>query len=192
MRRWLSLVAGSGAGERVDYIAADQVEECWQLLRQSMRSVSFEYLAHLPGYSAWLRDHDWAGAYRRHRRNLQLIGLSDAGRRWVLKNPSHERFTAERARHDPARFYDVGYEEFTADPFGAVEAAYGYFGLPLSGAAADAMRSLTGARPGQGHRYTLADFGLTGAKVDERFAAIPGYEPSKRQVKRHRAAIMRT
>ena len=73
----------------VHYIAADQVEECWQLLRQSMRSVSFECLAHLPGYSAWLRDQDWAGAYRRHRRNLQLIGLNDAGRRWVLKNPSH-------------------------------------------------------------------------------------------------------
>ena len=31
----------------VHYIAADQVEECWQLLRQSMRSVSFECLAHL-------------------------------------------------------------------------------------------------------------------------------------------------
>ncbi len=229
----------------VHYIAADQVEECWQLLRQSMRSVSFECLAHLPGYSAWLRDQDWAVAYRRHRRNLQLIGLNDAGRRWVLKNPSHlfaldallqaypdalviqthrdprtaiasvcslaaqacegwsetfggsvigrdqlalwasglERFTAERARHDPARFYDVGYEEFTADPFGTVEAAYGYFGLPLSGAAADAMRSLIvadAARRGRGHRYTLADFGLTGAEVDERFAAIGGYEPSKR------------
>ena len=73
----------------VHYVAADQVEECWQLLRQSMRSVSFECLAHLPGYSAWLRDQDWADAYRRHRRNLQLIGLNDAGRRWVLKNPSH-------------------------------------------------------------------------------------------------------
>ena len=94
-----------------------------------------------------------------------------------------ERFTAERARHDPARFYDVGYEEFVADPFGTAEAAYGYFGLPLPGAAADAMRSLIGADAagrGQGHRYTLADFGLTGAEVDERFAVIPGYEPSKR------------
>jgi hypothetical protein len=229
----------------VHYVAADQVEECWQLLRQSMRSVSFECLAHLPTYSAWLRDQDWTGAYQRHRRNLQLIGLNDAGRRWVLKNPSHlfaldallevypdalviqthraprvaiasvcslaaqasdgwsetfrgpvigkdqlatwasglERFTAERARHDPARFYDVGYEEFVADPFGTAEAAYGYFGLPLPGAAADAMRSLIGADAagrGQGHRYTLADFGLSGEEVDERFAAIPGYEPSKR------------
>jgi Sulfotransferase family len=60
----------------VHYIAADQVEECWQLLRQSMRSVSFECLAHLPGYSAWLREQDWTRAYLRHRRNLQLIGLN--------------------------------------------------------------------------------------------------------------------
>jgi Sulfotransferase family len=99
-----------------------------------------------------------------------------------------ERFTAERARHDPARFYDVAYDDFVADPFGTVEAAYGYFGLPLPGAAADAMRSLVradeagpasqGWRPA--HRYTLADFGLTGGEVDERFAAIGGYEPSKR------------
>src|SRR5208282_384506 len=73
----------------VHYVAADQVEECWQLLRQSMRSISWECLAHLPSYSAWLRQQDWTGAYRRHRRNLQLIGLPEAGRRWVLKNPSH-------------------------------------------------------------------------------------------------------
>ena len=73
----------------VHYMAADQVEECWQLLRQSMRSVSYECLAHLPAYSAWLAGQDWTGAYRRHRRNLQLIGLPDRGRRWVLKNPSH-------------------------------------------------------------------------------------------------------
>ena len=230
----------------VHYVAADQVEECWQLLRQSMRSVSFECLAHLPTYSAWLRDQDWTGAYQRHRRNLQLIGMNDAGQRWALKNPSHlfaldallatypdalviqthrapqvaiasvcslaaqasagwstgfrgavigrdqlelwafglERFLAERARHDAARFYDVHYEDFVAEPFGTVQAAYRYFGLPLSAAAADAMRSLivadAASSRGPGHRYTLADFGLTGAEVDERFAAITGYEPSKR------------
>jgi hypothetical protein len=73
----------------VHYIAADTVEECWQLLRQTLRSVSYECLANLPTYSAWLQDQDWVGAFRTHRRNLQLIGLNDAGRRWVLKNPSH-------------------------------------------------------------------------------------------------------
>ncbi|SFW77637.1 sulfotransferase family protein [Amycolatopsis australiensis] len=73
----------------VHHMSADQVEECWQLLRQSLRSVSFECLAHVPRYSRWLAKQDWTGAYARHRRNLQLIGLPDAGKRWVLKNPSH-------------------------------------------------------------------------------------------------------
>jgi hypothetical protein len=215
----------------VHYMAADQVEECWQLLRQSMRSVSWECLAHLPSYSAWLRGQDWTGAYRRHRRNLQLIGLG-TDRRWVLKNPSHlfaldallavypdalivqthrapdvaiasvcslaaqasagwsgtftgevigrhqlelwasglERFGAERARHDPARFFDVAYTDLVADPVGTAEAVYTHFGLPFSGAAADAMRALsTGGRAGASHRYTLADFGLTQEQVVERF-----------------------
>ena len=73
----------------VHEMGPDQVEECWQLLRQSMRSVSFECLAHLPSYSSWLAGQDWLGPYQRHRRNLGLIGLHDSGRRWVLKNPSH-------------------------------------------------------------------------------------------------------
>jgi hypothetical protein len=219
----------------VHYMSADQVEECWQLLRQSMRSVSYECLAHLPSYSAWLAGQDWTAAYRRHRRNLQLIGLPDRGRRWVLKNPSHlfalgallrvypdalviqthraprtaiasvcslaaqasagwspaftgevigrdqlelwarglERFTAVRARHDPARFCDVSYDEFVKHPIRTVEAIYAHFGLTLSAGARDAMRALHAqgapapARPA--HRYALSDFGLTGDQVDERF-----------------------
>ncbi|WP_299020907.1 sulfotransferase [uncultured Dietzia sp.] len=73
----------------VHYISADDLEECWQLLRQSLTSVSYECLARLDDYSAWLQGVDWVPAYRRHRRNLQLIGAHDPGRRWVLKNPSH-------------------------------------------------------------------------------------------------------
>jgi hypothetical protein len=219
----------------VHYLAADQVEECWQLLRQSMRSAAFECLAHLPGYAAWLRGQNWTAAYRRHRRNLQLIGLPDHGRRWVLKNPSHlfaldallrvypdalviqthrdprtaiasvcslaaqatagwsttfrgavigrdqletwagglEEFTRARARHDPARFCDIGYDDFVVNPMGTVESVYQHFGLALSGRAADAMRVLcaqSAGAGGRGHHYALADFGLTGAQVDERFA----------------------
>ncbi|MEU4422522.1 sulfotransferase [Actinoplanes sp. NPDC024001] len=73
----------------VHYMGPEQVEECWRLFCQSMCSVSFECTAYVPSYSAWLAGHDWTAAYRRHRRNLQLIGLHDQGRRWVLKNPSH-------------------------------------------------------------------------------------------------------
>ncbi|HET7740257.1 sulfotransferase [Mycolicibacterium sp. 624] len=71
------------------YMTADEVEECWQLLRQSLHSVSYETLAHLPTYSKWLAGQDWTKSYLRHRKNLQLIGLNDPEKRWVLKNPSH-------------------------------------------------------------------------------------------------------
>jgi len=221
--------------QSVHDIAADQVEECWQLLRQSMTSVSFECLALLPTYSRWLRAQDWQAAYARHRRNLQLIGMWDAGRRWVLKNPSHlfalpallavypdalviqthrqprtaiasvcslnaqasagwsevfraevvgrtqldlwagglHRFMADRAGRDPAQFLDVHYDDFVEDPMRTVEAIYARLGSPLSDAARRAMTSRQS--PGDParrptHHYALADFGLTGAEVDERFA----------------------
>ena len=81
-----------------------------------------------------------------------------------------ERFGAQRARHDPARFFDVAYTDLVADPVGTAEAVYAYFGLPYSGAAADAMRALSAdGRAGAAHRYTLADFGLTEEQVVERF-----------------------
>lgn len=73
----------------IHYMDATSEEECWRLLRQTGKSSSYESLANLPRYSAWLRDQDWTDAYERHRRNLQLIGLHDAEKRWVLKNPSH-------------------------------------------------------------------------------------------------------
>ncbi|SNR72078.1 Sulfotransferase family protein [Haloechinothrix alba] len=222
------------------YVSADMVEECWQLLRQSLRSLSYECLAHVPTYSAWLAEQDWTPAYQRHRRNLQLIGLPDAHRRWVLKNPSHlfsldalmatypdalviqthraprtaiasvcslaahategwserftgevigrdqlelwsrglRRFTAERAKHDPAQFYDVAYEDFVADPVGTVEGIYAHFGLEMSRRAREAMlrmqrESTSGARR-PAHRYALADFGLTEEEVDARFADTAG------------------
>lgn len=70
------------------YMSAAEVEECWQLLRQTVKSIAYESLAWLPTYSQWLRQQDWTNAYVRHRKNLQLIGLGDR-RRWILKNPSH-------------------------------------------------------------------------------------------------------
>lgn len=71
------------------YMTADEVEECWQLLRQSVHSVSYETLAHVPAYAQWLARQDWTPAYQRHRRNLQLIGMNEPEKRWILKNPSH-------------------------------------------------------------------------------------------------------
>ncbi len=73
----------------IHYMDATSVEECWRLLRQTGKSISYESLANVPRYSAWLADQDWTDAYERHRANLQLIGLNDPDQRWVLKNPSH-------------------------------------------------------------------------------------------------------
>lgn len=73
----------------IHYMDAGTVEECWRILRQSGKSIGYESLAHVPAYSAWLERQDWTDAYERHRANLQLIGLHDADRQWVLKNPSH-------------------------------------------------------------------------------------------------------
>src|SRR5690242_9023406 len=220
------------------YMTADEVEECWQLLRQSLHSVSYETLAHVPAYARWLAGQNWTKPYRRHRKNLQLIGLNDAEKRWVLKNPSHlfaldalfetypdalvvqchrpaetilasmcslsqhttegwsnsfvgaqigadaletwsrglELFNTERAKHDPAQFYDVDYFEFIADPAGAVENVYRHFGLPYTDAARAAVTAVNDASKkgprAPKHTYALADYGLTAEQVRERFAGL--------------------
>ena len=73
----------------IHYMDATTVEECWRLLRQTGKSNSYEALANVPRYTEWLRQQDWTDAYARHRENLQLVGLNDPEKRWVLKNPSH-------------------------------------------------------------------------------------------------------
>lgn len=73
----------------IHYSDAASHEECWRLLQQAGTTVAFETQAVVPTYSDWLRSADWRPAYERHRRLLQLIGLNDRDRRWVLKNPSH-------------------------------------------------------------------------------------------------------
>jgi hypothetical protein len=220
------------------FMSADGLEECWQLLRQSLHSVSYETLAHLPSYAQWLSKQDWGPSYRRHRKNLQLIGLNDADKRWVLKNPSHlhaldaimatypdalvvqchrpvetimasmcslaqnttagwsnrfvgatigedqmetwsrglQLFNTERAKHDPAQFYDVDYADFAADPVGTAAGIYRHFGLPLSDAARQAMaddyaKSKSGPRAPK-HAYSLDDYGLSTEGVKARFAGL--------------------
>lgn len=68
--------------------SAAAVEECWLLTRQSMACGYFAFTHHVPTFTAWLARQDMAEVYRRHRRNLQLIGLGDS-RRWILKYAGH-------------------------------------------------------------------------------------------------------
>ncbi|GAA4503884.1 sulfotransferase [Actinoallomurus oryzae] len=90
IRAWIDARYAGNPGLRgAHFMAPDMVEECWRIERQSMRSVTFENTAHLPTYSRWLAGQDMTPVYERHRRILQLIGLPDRERRWVLKNPGH-------------------------------------------------------------------------------------------------------
>ena len=73
----------------IHFMDASSVEECWRILRQTGKSIGYESLAYVPEYSAWLEQQDWTDAYARHKANLQLIGLNDPEKQWVLKNPSH-------------------------------------------------------------------------------------------------------
>ncbi|MEJ7832173.1 MAG: sulfotransferase [Nocardioides sp.] len=73
----------------IHYMDATTVEECWRLLRQTGKSNSYESLANVPRYTEWLARQNWTDAYARHKHNLQLVGLNDPEKRWVLKNPSH-------------------------------------------------------------------------------------------------------
>lgn len=74
---------------KVHFMGAEEAEECWRLLQQTLLSISFECVSYVPTYSKWLAQQDWTGTYARYKKNLQMIGLNDRDRRWVLKSPSH-------------------------------------------------------------------------------------------------------
>jgi hypothetical protein len=84
-----------------------------------------------------------------------------------------DRLVEYRAREGDARFHDLHYRDFVADPVSAVRGIYARFGESLSPDAAAAMDAHLASHP-QGahgaHRYTLADFGLDERMVRERFA----------------------
>jgi len=74
---------------KVHFMGAEEVEECWRLLQQTMLSTSFDTIAYVPSYTDWLAKQDWTATYARYKKNLQLIGMNDRDRHWVLKSPSH-------------------------------------------------------------------------------------------------------
>ncbi|MDV3126456.1 sulfotransferase [Mycobacterium sp. 21AC1] len=68
---------------------ADSPTECITLLGQDFKSLTWEAMANVPSYSAWLMQSDYRSAYRYHRLVLQV--LQSGGRRgaWTLKSPNH-------------------------------------------------------------------------------------------------------
>lgn len=86
-----------------------------------------------------------------------------------------EQANSWRAAHPETTVVDVHYQDLIADPIAAAERVYAAFDMHLSAKARQCMTEfLRVNRHGQGqgahavkHRYTLAEFGLTEAMVEE-------------------------
>lgn len=70
--------------------AAEEVHECCMILWHGFKS---NILAcggwSSATYDAWWRSQDESAAYAHYYRCVQLIGMNDPGKRWLLKNPGH-------------------------------------------------------------------------------------------------------
>jgi len=64
-------------------------EECQDLMALDFRAHYFQAFAHVPSYSAWLRDADLTSTYAYERRVLKLLQWGAPARPWRLKCPSH-------------------------------------------------------------------------------------------------------
>ena len=85
---------------------------------------------------------------------------------------SLDRGLAARERMDPARVVDVSHDEFVNDALGVAKRIYAHFGLPLTEAALAAFARHAAANPRAKHGrhdYALEEFGLSEARVRERF-----------------------
>jgi hypothetical protein len=87
---------------------------------------------------------------------------------------SLERGLAVRERCDPARFVDVGHDEFVDDPLGVAGRIYAHFGLPFGAEVRAAFKAHVDANPkGKhgSHDYALEEWGLSAQAVRARFAS---------------------
>ena len=85
---------------------------------------------------------------------------------------SLERGLAARDRCDPARFIDVGHDEFVDAPLEVASRIYAHFGLALGQGTQAALKAHVDANPkgkhGR-HAYALEEWGLSPHAVRERF-----------------------
>jgi Sulfotransferase family len=76
------------------------------------------------------------------------------------------------------RFHDVHYHELVRDPMAVVRRIYAHFEIPLTEAAATAMRRFLAENPKDrngAHRYSLGTFGLEADDLVRRFKAYREY-----------------
>ena len=78
---------------------------------------------------------------------------------WVLNKAERDRETI-----DPARIFDIHFDDVRTDPIGSIERIYRYFDIPVSTVACALWRQQVRDDPKGGHathHYRPEDFGLT-------------------------------
>jgi len=73
----------------VHAVGAEVPQECISLMTPTFVSDQFDAMYYVPSYRAWFFQQDLRPAYEYHRRFLQHLQFRRAGRRWVLKAPTH-------------------------------------------------------------------------------------------------------
>jgi hypothetical protein len=73
----------------VHVVGAEVPQECVSLMTPTFLSDQFDAMYYVPSYRAWFFRQDLRPAYEYHRRFLQHLQFRQAGRRWILKAPTH-------------------------------------------------------------------------------------------------------
>ncbi|RMD82670.1 MAG: sulfotransferase [Candidatus Dadabacteria bacterium] len=73
----------------IHFMTADLPEECRHFMAQCFTDDFFEVNASIPSYTQWYEARHLSDTYRHHRRLVQLIGLNEPEKRWLLKYPVH-------------------------------------------------------------------------------------------------------
>jgi hypothetical protein len=73
----------------VHVVGAEVPQECVSLMTPTFLSDQFDAMYYVPSYRAWFFRQNLQPAYEYHRRFLQHLQFRRAGRRWILKAPTH-------------------------------------------------------------------------------------------------------
>ena len=73
----------------VHVVGAEVPQECVSLMTPTFQSDQFDAMYYVPSYRHWFFRQNLRPAYEYHRRFLQHLQFRRAGRRWILKAPTH-------------------------------------------------------------------------------------------------------